>query len=73
MTGIAATHLVKRFRSGQHFDHPPVIEHQSVAVAEQARLRQIEQEFDAPVGHHVDAPAVARGLERAGYALRKRT
>ncbi len=49
MARALRTHFVKRFRFCAHLYHAPVVKHQTVAVAQEPRFRQIEQELNSIV------------------------
>jgi hypothetical protein len=62
MAGVMAAHFVKRFRRSADLDDAAIVEDEPVAMAQQPRLGEVEQELDAVVGDHLHAPPVARGL-----------
>lgn len=60
MGGIAPEDAGERLEGRLHLDEAPVLQGQEVAVAERARLRQVEQEFEPLLALHGDAAAMAR-------------
>jgi hypothetical protein len=49
----------QRFRLGDHLNHAPVLEPQSVAAAQHCRFREVEQKFEPADAGHGDATAIA--------------
>ena len=72
MPGVRPAHFHERFGFGTNLDDAPIIQHQPIAMAQQPRLWQIEQEGNCctvvePVGHHTHPAAMPRSLiERDG-------
>jgi len=59
MQRVACGDLRDRLLRRDDADHAAVLEHETVAVLELRRLRQIEQEDEIAFGAHGDAPAIA--------------
>jgi hypothetical protein len=58
MLWIASFDLEQRLGRRDHFNQPPIVEHQRVAAAQCNHVFQIEQEFEAARARHRHAPAV---------------
>ncbi|MHC2382472.1 hypothetical protein ACVIHA_006870 [Bradyrhizobium liaoningense] len=58
MVRIAAADLQQRLGRRDHFDQPPVLQHQRVAAAQRDGMLQVEQEFEPPRARHHHTAAV---------------
>lgn len=58
---IGAMDIGDRLLCRAHLDHPAIVEHQPVAIAQQRRLGQVQQEFLARVIGHQKAPPMPVG------------
>ena len=69
MLRVPPTNLQQRLGRGDNFDDPSIVQHQPVAMAQQAGFRKVEQERNSIVRRHRHAAAMPRGLvqrDRAG-------
>ncbi len=59
----------KFFGRGDHFNQPPIFEHQRIAAPQHDRFGKIEQEFESMRAGHRNAPAMPRiEIEQDGIA-----
>ena len=58
MMGIGASDFHQRLGRGDHFDQPPVFQHQRIAAAQRYRFFQIQQEFQPARSRHRHAAAM---------------
>lgn len=58
MMRIAAADLEQRLGRRDHFDQPPVLQHQRIAAAERDGILQVEQELETARPRHRHAAAV---------------
>jgi hypothetical protein len=59
MLWIASFDLEQRLGRRDHFNQPPIVEHQRVAAAQCNHVFQIEQEFEAARAGHRHPPPMA--------------
>jgi hypothetical protein len=57
---VGGSDFHQRFGLGDHLNHAPVLEPQTVAAAQHCRFREVEQEFEPADARHGDAPAITR-------------
>ena len=58
MMRVGATDFDQRLRGCDHFNQPPVLQHQRIATAQRYRIFEVEQEFEPAGADHRHPPPV---------------